>query len=95
MTALRRWAKSMVAATGYVRPQWKGTTLCADWECPACGKQVHTDSDYIFLHSIQCVECGQWFVLSPRIEIVAIETERGTGNEPSYEVARRVFGDDA
>jgi hypothetical protein len=35
--------------------QWKGTDLCMDFICPACGEQSHFDG--FFAYAIRCPVC--------------------------------------
>lgn len=36
--------------------QWKGTDLCMDFCCPACGHDDHIDG--FFVYEIKCANCG-------------------------------------
>jgi len=36
--------------------QWKGTKVCMDFVCLACGRDLHVDGE--FAYSVECLECG-------------------------------------
>lgn len=36
--------------------QWKGTDLCMDFNCPACGEHSHFDG--YFAYHVECGQCG-------------------------------------
>lgn len=45
--------------------QWKGTDLCMDFHCPACGEHSHYDG--MFAYHIKCGECEAVFKMPSEI----------------------------
>lgn len=74
--------------------QWKGTEVCMDWYCPACGKHNHEDRD--FMYEVECVDdkpfdqspqkgCGAVYVTGTEIQLYRLNTDEylrwGESNE--------------
>lgn len=51
--------------------QWKGTDVCLDFTCE-CGTNNHYD-DYS-AYAVQCSGCGSYYALSPKVEMLRVET---------------------
>jgi uncharacterized protein (DUF983 family) len=59
--------------------QWKGTDLCMDFNCPACGEHSHYDG--YFAYHIRCGHCSAIFEMpddiGPLLKRVPVEPEHG------------------
>jgi hypothetical protein len=44
--------------------QWKGTTVCLDFDCP-CGTHGHLDSDFAYF--IGCPKCGAVYEMGTQV----------------------------
>lgn len=51
--------------------QWKGTDLCMDFNCPACGEFSHFDG--MFAYVIRCPHCKALYRMPAELPIVKID----------------------
>jgi hypothetical protein len=54
-----------------LRPQYKGTDLCADFDCD-CGKGFHIEG--YFAYNVECPHCGTVYPLPYLIPVTGVTT---------------------
>ena len=59
--------------------QWKGTDLCMDFNCPACGGYTHFDG--MFAHNIQCSACGAVFEMPTDLPLQRVAPDDVAGRQ--------------
>lgn len=55
--------------------QWKGTDLCMDLFCPACGGHSHYDA--MFAYAVRCCHCGADWKMPEDISSLLVRLEPG------------------
>jgi hypothetical protein len=59
--------------------QHKGTELCMDVYCPACGDQSHVDSDFVYY--LECPHCETVFEVGVRLSLKPVQREDAGGHD--------------
>ena len=52
--------------------QWKGTDLCMDFWCPACGEYSHFDG--FFAYAIKCSSCNAIYEMPTDVPLKRVES---------------------